>query len=493
VKAYPQLEARFKRLTVLGDVDSMLHWDMSAMMPLGAAAGRAEQMAAVKVLCHQLLTAPEIPDLIAAAEAEQGLGSWQSANLAEMRRQSARARAVDEELTEALARAVSNCEMRWRQAKRDADFEFVRPGLQTVLDLTRQEAQAIAEALDTSPYDALIDGFDAGLRESEIDRLFAPLVENLPELLGRILERQKSAPLPLDGPFPVAAQREIGLKLMALLGFDFAHGRLDQSLHPFTGGAFGDVRLTTRYDEGNFAKSLMGVLHETGHALYEQGLPEDWGYQPVGRAHSMMLHESQSLLIEMQACRSKEFLTFAAPMIAQSFGRSGAAWSPDNLIRHYTRVQPGLIRVDADEVTYPAHVLLRYRLEKALIAGDLPLKDLPHAWNRGMEELLGATPANDAEGCLQDIHWFDGAWGYFPSYTLGAMAAAQFFQAAVEAEPGILPGIAKGDFGPLVAWLRRHVHGQGSRLTPSELIHQATGKPLDAAVYLAHLERRYLA
>lgn len=492
--AYHRLEDRFRRVAVLRDVDGILNWDMSTVMPAGAAEGRAEQLAAVKVLCHELLTDPEMGELIAAAAADGSLDSWQKANLAEMRRQWLHASAIDAGLTEALAKATMACEMVWRIARPKSDYAAVRESLQCVLDLTRQMAQAKAEKLGVSPFDALMDAFEPGIGEAEVDRLFAPLIAALPDLLGRAIERQKSTPpIPLEGPFPADAQRELCLRFMKALGFDFTLGRLDTSLHPFCGGAAGDVRVTTRYDENNFARSVMGVLHETGHALFEQGLPANWRYQPVGRIHSMALHESQSLLIEMQACRSSEFLGFAAPIMAEAFGGTGAPWRAENLRRHYTRVTRSAIRVDADEVTYPLHVLLRYRLEKAMLAGDLALDDLPAAWNDGMKELLGFTPANDGEGCLQDIHWYDGAWGYFPSYTLGAMAAAQLFEAATTADAAIFPAIGRGDFAPLLAWLRRHVHGEAQHRPAMAIIQRATGRALEASALLRHLERRYLA
>jgi carboxypeptidase Taq len=495
MSAYETLETTFKRIAVLRDVDSILTWDTATVMPHGASEGRGEQLATIKVLSHEMLTDPRLGDLLAEAEAEPGLDPWQSANLAEMRRQWLHATAVDAELVEALAKACSACEMRWRSARPAADFAAVRPLLETVLALTRQVAEAKAERLGCSPYDALLDMYEPGTRSAEIDRLFAPLESFLPGFLAAVLEKRRRdpPPAPLGDPFPAAAQRELGLKFMRILGFDFDHGRLDVSLHPFCGGAPGDVRLTTRYDEHNFTKALMGVLHETGHALYEQGLPKAWRYQPVGRVHSMCLHESQSLLIEMQVCRSRPFLDFAAPLMAAAFDGRGPAWTAENLYRQYTRVIPGAIRVDADEVTYPAHILLRYRLEKALLSGSLRLAELPSAWNEGMKELLDFTPANDGEGCLQDIHWFDGAWGYFPTYTLGAMAAAQFYAAACEREPGIPGSIARGDFSALVSWLRRNIHAEASRLGTWETIREATGKPLDPQVFLRHLEGRYLA
>lgn len=280
---------------------------------------------------------------------------------------------------------------------------------------------------------------------------------------------------------------------MERLGFDFNHGRLDVSLHPFCGGTSDDVRITTRYDEADFTSALMGVLHETGHALYERGLPKNWRGQPVGQARGMAVHESQSLLVEMQVCRSREFLAFAAPIMRNVLVGRGPAWDVDNLSRLYTRVEPGFIRVDADEVTYPAHVILRYKLERTMIAGDMEPADLPAAWNEGMQRLLGLTPPDDRLGCLQDIHWYDGAWGYFPTYTLGAMTAAQFFDAAVRADPDIKTGIASGNFLPLIGWLRDNIHGKGSLLSSQDLLVAATGSPLDPEIFKTHLKQRYLS
>jgi len=277
------------------------------------------------------------------------------------------------------------------------------------------------------------------------------------------------------------------------VGLDFNTARLDESLHPFSGGVPEDSRITTRYHDDSFLDSLMGVLHESGHAMYERGLPAAWRYQPVGEARGMTLHESQSLLVEMQVCRSPEFFEWAAPVLARVFAAQGPAWTPANLYRLATRVAPSLIRVEADEVTYPAHIILRTRLERAMIAGDLAVADLPGAWNDGMVELLGIRPPDDRLGCLQDIHWPDGAFGYFPTYSLGAMAAAQLAAAARVADPQIMPSIAKGDFEPLMAWLRPNVHNKASLISTDELLIEATGRPLGADAFKDHLRRRYLA
>lgn len=492
--AYKALERRFHRLSVLGVVGGILHWDQSVMMPDGGAEARGEQLATLSVLSHELLTAPDMADLLEAAGAED-LADWPAANLALMRRQHAHATAVPADLVEARSKACSTCEMSWRTARKNSDFAAILPHLREVVRLTREMAEIKAAALGLDPYDALLDQYDPGNRAARIDPVFDDLASFLPPLMEAVLERQAAeAPLVLpQGPFPVDSQAALGRRLMAAAGFDFNRGRLDVSLHPFCGGGPDDIRITTRYDEGDFTQSLMGVLHETGHALYELGLPEvPWRHQPIGEARGMTVHESQSLLVEMQACRSPAFLEFAAPLIREAFGVSGPAYEADMLRRLYTRVERGFIRVDADEVTYPLHVILRYRLERAIVAGDLAVADLPGAWNDGMRDLLGVTPPDDRLGCLQDIHWYDGAIGYFPTYTLGAMMAAQLFASATERQPDILPGIARGDFTPLVGWLRANVHAHGSRYSADELLSRATGAPLSAAAFKAHLQRRYL-
>lgn len=496
MQPYQALEKRFDRLSHVGGAASVLHWDWAAMMPAGGAQARASQLATLAEISHEMLTDARVGDWLAAAEADRGsLDDWQRANLREMRRAYDHATAVGADLVRALSEAESTSEMAWRKAREADDFDQLRPHLEKLVALVRESAQAKADRLGLSPYDALLDQFDPGRRAGEVDRIFDELLGWMPGLLDRVLAKQDREPAPAlpEGPFPAERQRALGLELMAVLGFPFDHGRLDVSHHPFSGGVPEDLRITTRYDEADFTESLMAVLHETGHALYEHNLPKDWRHQPVGQARGMSMHESQSLLIEMQACRSRAFLHFAAPIVRKHFDGTGAAWEADNLHRLYTRVKPGLIRVTADEVTYPFHVILRYRLERAMIAGDLAVKDLPEAWRAGMQDLLGLTPEDNRDGCMQDIHWPSGAFGYFPTYTLGALTAAQLFAAAKEADADIEPGIARGDFKPLLAWLGANVHGLGSKLEVGDLVRHATGRPLDASAYKAHLERRYLA
>jgi carboxypeptidase Taq len=486
--AYGRLEALFERLNHLAQAQGMLQWDMAAMMPVGGADSRAHQLATLTTVRHEMLTGALVKDLLAAAEGEP-LDDWQRANLTEMHRDWLHASVVPADLVSSFSHACSACEMVWRKARPAADFAMVAESLAAVVRLTREIAAIKSQALALTPYDALLDQYEPGGRAADIDAVFAELELFLPGFLQEVMAAQAPAPSLPAGPFPIDRQKALGERLMRALGFDFDHGRLDVSAHPFCGGTPDDVRLTTRYDERSFIKSLMGVLHETGHALYEQGLPAAWRHQPVGRARSMSVHESQSLLVEMQACRSPEFFAYLAPLLAETFGGD---WDGVALRAANVRVEPGFIRVDADEVTYPAHVILRYRLEKALVAGELDVAGLPSAWNEGMTALIGLTPPDDGVGCLQDIHWFDGAIGYFPTYTLGAMTAAQLFEAAGRAVPTLMADIGRGDFTPLLAWLRANVHGHASSLSINALLIEATGRPLDASVFKDHLRRRYL-
>ncbi len=491
--AYSELERRFARMSHLGDAMALIGWDTQTMMPEGAAPARARMMASLRTQLHEMLTDPPVKGLLGAAEGES-LDEWRHANLREMRRDWVHASALPASLVEAHSRACSACEQEWRQARPAADFARVRAPLAEVLRLTREIAKIKGQALGCAPYDALLDQYEPDSRAQRIDALFADLGAFLPGFLAEVTRRQpaaKSGPL---GPFPIQSQRALGLAMMEVLGFDFHFGRLDESRHPFSSGAPDDARITTRYDEADFMRSLMGVLHETGHALYELGLPKDWRGQPVGRARGMGVHESQSLIMEMQACRAKGFLGFLAPRAAQAFARDGeAGWDAETLFAVSMRVQPSFIRTDADEVTYPAHVILRYRLEKALIGGELEVAGLPEAWNRGMRELLGIVPPDDRRGCLQDIHWYDGGFGYFPCYTLGAMTAAQLFQAARRAHPALESEIAAGKFATLVEWLRAHVHGRASSVSADTIVREATGGPLDAEKFKTHLRHRYLS
>ena len=490
--AYDRLTDRFVRIATIGECASMLGWDAAAMMPDGGGAARGDQLAVLAGLAHAQLTNTETADELAAAEA--GGDPWKETNLTLMRQAYIRATALPADLVEAQARANSSCEKVWREARKTSDFALVRPHLQEVVNLTRQSAEALAPALGLSPYDALMDGNQRGVRAADVAPVFAAYETFLAKALPEAEARQALQPAPIRpaGPFPIAAQEALCRRLSQRLGLDFTHARLDRSAHPFSGGTPTDVRITTRYIESDFTQAVLAVVHETGHALYERGLPTEYARQPVGEAAGMGIHESQSLIVEMQACRSDAFLSWLGPELLATFGGDPAPYQPANLGRLWRRVERSFIRVDADEMTYPAHVILRFRLEQALIAGDLAVADLPGAWNGGLRALLGIVPPDDARGCLQDIHWYDGAYGYFPSYTLGAMAAAQLMMAARRAVSDLDAALARGDLAPLLGWLRVNVHAHGSRLGFNDLLRAATGKPPDPADFQAHLTARYL-
>jgi carboxypeptidase Taq len=491
---YAQLEARFAELHQIGHAQAMLSWDEAVMMPRGGGLARGGALAALAALAHRTLTAPEVGDLLDKVEAGCAeLNAWQQANARAMRRMHTRAAALPEALVHAIQIAATRCEQTWRIARAENDWNAVAGPFAEVLALSREEAAALGDTLKLDPYDALLDVYEEGTRAADVDRLFDDLRVFLPDFVTQVVERQ-GARLPLPGPFPRARQRDLGEEMMRVLGFDFEHGRLDVSHHPFCGGVPDDTRITTRYSEDDFLESLMAVLHETGHALYQQGLPADWRRQPVGSCLGAAVHESQSLFVEMQVSRGRAFMAFAAPRIRQHLdGQGDDAWSADNLHAHSIQVRRSYIRVDADEITYPLHIILRYELEAALIAGELSVADIPDAWNERMQRYLGlSTDGNFKDGCMQDVHWFSGLFGYFPTYTLGALMAAQWFAAASEALPRLEAQIEAGDFAALVGWLRREIHGCGQLKTARELLTEVTGEPLNPRYFKAHLARRYL-
>jgi carboxypeptidase Taq len=493
--AYDRLAARFARIATIDEAVSVLGWDNATMMPAGGASARGDQLAVLAGLAHGLLVEPAVAaDLAEAEAAGADPDPWRAANLRLMRHAHSRATAVPADLVEAESRACSACEHIWREARRRSDFALVRPALEEVLNLARQRATALAATLGLTPYDALMDGFQSGIGAADVAPVFRAYEAFLATALPRAeaLQARRGEAVAPVGPFPAAIQEALCRRLAERAGLEPAHFRLDRSAHPFCGGTQTDVRITTRYDEADFSGALMAVLHETGHALYERGLPAAYERQPVGEAAGMATHESQSLIIEMQACRCDAYIAWLAPELRAVFGGEAGAYAPANLGRLWRRVSRSLIRVDADEMTYPAHVILRFRLEQALVAGDLAVADLPGAWRDGMLALLGVTPPDDAQGCLQDIHWYDGAVGYFPSYTLGAMAAAQLMAAARRDLDGLDAALARGELAPLVGWLRAKVHSQGSLLGFNELLRAATGKRLDPADFEAHLTARYL-
>lgn len=492
---YNKLETHFRKLSRLAHLDAICGWDQAAMMPKGGNQARGEAMAELAVLMHELATAPQLGEWFAGAVGE-ALPAAQQTSLRAMERRWRQATVLPTGLVEAKSLAASKCEHAWREQRKNNDWQGFAPNLREVVSLAREEAAVRAESSGLSTYDALMDLYEPGITCTQLDALFDQVKTWLPDMIRAVEAKQSSRTyLTPEGPFPVERQKQLGLEAMKLLGFDFDHGRLDVSTHPFCGGVPTDVRITTRYDEADFMTALLGVIHETGHARYEQNLPAQWAGLPVGDARSMGVHESQSLFFEMQLARSGEFTQQLAPLAARMLGREDdPAFSVENFARFNTRIKRGYIRVDADEVTYPAHVILRYEIERALIQGDIEVNDIPELWDKKMQSYLGlSTKDNYRNGCMQDIHWTGGAFGYFPSYTLGAMYAAQLFAAAERSISDLRGKIQCGDLSELFAWLKTNIWQKASTLNTDELIRAATGEALNPTYFQRHLMARYLA
>ena len=490
--AYHALTTTFTRLYRYQHLGALVGWDQAAMMPPKGNAARGAALAELDVLLHQTLTDPSLPALMEAASSE-ALDTAQRASLREMRRDWEQAKLLSARLIEAKSLAGSRCEHAWRTQRKENDWQGFLDNFQAVVKLSREEAQTLSQAKGLSPYDALLDKYEPGTRSAEIDIIFDDLKSWLPDLIGKVRDKQAGETvLQAQGPFPMDRQRALGVDIMGILGFDFSAGRLDVSTHPFCGGVAEDVRITTRYSEDDFVRSMMGIIHETGHARYEQSLPRNTAHLPVGRARSMGIHESQSLSFEMQLGRSPAFLALISPLVRKHLGEQ-PAFDATNLARIYTRVKPGFIRVDADELTYPAHVILRYEIERALMDGAIEAQDVAALWDEKMAAYLGLDTRGDYQnGCLQDIHWPSGTFGYFPSYTLGAMYCAQYFASIRRAHPDLDLRVAAGDLSPIFDWLNAHIWSQASRWETTELVQRATGETLNPQHLRKHLERRYL-
>ncbi|MXP52646.1 carboxypeptidase M32 [Pantoea sp. Seng] len=491
--AYQELSKTFQRLARFGHLGAIAGVDMQTTMPPGGSQARGEAMAELSVFMHEVLTDKRLGGLFDAAQ-QESLNDVEQANLSEMQRAWQQATILPASLVEAKSLAGSRCEHAWRQQRPANDWQGFSANLKEVVKLSREEAQLRAEALGVSRYDALLDVFEPGMTSAQLDNTFGELKSWLPALLQKAVEKQQKTAIAAPvGPFAVEAQKQLGLSVMKTLGFDFNHGRLDVSAHPFCGGVPEDVRITTRYNESDFLSAMMGVIHETGHARYEQNLPKQWRGQPVAHARSTAMHESQSLFMEMQLGRSKAFLQHIHPQVVALMGDQPAL-ALDNFVRQTQRVKPGFIRVDADELSYPAHVILRYEIERALIEGEIEVDDIPALWDEKMQQSLGIdTRGNYRDGCMQDIHWTDGAFGYFPTYTLGAMYAAQLFQAVKRAIPQVEDLIRNGELQPVFDWLQQNIWQHGSRFPTQQLLVNATGETLNPHYFRQHLEQRYLS
>jgi carboxypeptidase Taq len=491
--AYAELIGEMREIAVLRSTLSLLAWDQEAKMPRGGVEHRAGQIGMLAKMVHQRSTARELGEKLAVCEGDGGLAadphSVAATNVREARRRYDRQTKLPTELVQEMTLTASKAKAEWKEARKAADFSRFAPWLAKVTELNRRQAECFGFPADGEPWDALADGFEPGCTAREVEGVFKPLRDRLVALLDRVMGR----PGPSDAfhrlELPIDKQREFVRFVVARYGFDFDRGRLDESTHPFCSGIHvDDVRMTTRFRIDNFADALSSTCHESGHGIYNQGLPrEHWG-TPAGSPISLGIHESQSRMWENQVGRSAAFWRWAHPELKRHFGAPVAAFSEADVYGACNRVEPSFIRVEADELTYNLHIMVRFEIERALIRGDLDSNDVPVAWNTKYREYLGVEVPDDAQGCLQDIHWSQGAMGYFPTYTLGNLYAAQLFDTA-RAELGDVDAqFAVGNFAPLKAWLNEKVHAPGMRYRAAELCEKVTGAPLSADPLLTYLE-----
>jgi len=496
-EAYDALTSRLRKLSDLDAIEATIQWDELVMMPDGAAESRGRQKAALAELKHREATSEAHGDAIAAAEAAGAAEGcvWRAAVIRDARRDYNDAIRLPAELKAREAALGAKGYSAWVKARENNDWDSFAPVLSELVELRKEMAAACADP-GVAPYDYLLDQFERGMTEARLAEIFGELREKLVPVIKKILDAPplEHPPALADGVFPEDAQESFCRAVATKMGFDFNEGRFDRSVHPFTGGAGPfDVRITTRYDEKNFMDAVMGTVHEVGHALYEQGLNREHDGLPVQRALSMGVHESQSLFWERYVGQSPEFWSAAFPEFCDAFpdvARAGVV--ADDVYRFVNKAKAGFIRVDADELTYSMHVVLRFEIERELIAGRVDVANLPNLWREKMRELLGVTPETDALGVLQDVHWSDGSFGYFPSYTLGAMYACQFYAKAREEIEGFDALVARGELAPVREWLREKIHAVGS-LHPSAdaLCEAVTGAKLDPSIYVAHLDAKY--
>lgn len=489
MSAYDELLERLRDIDLIGQIGGLVSWDQEVLMPPKAAGLRAEQLAWISKTGHQRLTNPRIGELLDELEVTDGLNDVQTANVRLARESYDKATKLPTEFVEEMAKHRSKAQISWSEARAKDDFSIFRDDLAKSIDLARQKADYLG--YDELRYDALLDIYESGLTVARVDPLFAGLRDNVAPLIKAVVESGNRPDISWveDNSWEQPGQEALSQGVSEAIGFDFSAGRRDASTHPFCGGPNpDDVRWTTRYSESDPFGSLYGSMHETGHGTYEQGRRRDLDFQPAGEANGLGVHESQSRLWENQIGRSREFCEWALPMWQKHFPQNMDGVDSEALWQAVNLVEPSLIRVEADEATYNMHIMIRYEIEKKLIAGDLEIDELPDAWDDMYEEFLGIRAPNRTLGVLQDIHWSMGAFGYFPTYTLGNLYSAQLLAAARKDLPDHDEQMRCGEFGPLLDWMREHVHQRGSILEPADLIEEATGSPPSPDAFVDYLK-----
>lgn len=489
-KAWNSLLKRHRRISEISSIYGLLGWDEQVNLPPASSPLRGRQYAVMAEWIHQESSRPEIGDELSELESDfDNLSPEQKVVVSRTRKEYDRIVKIPAEFVTRKATASSKSYQAWVKARKEDDFSVFSPRLNEQLELCREEAGYL-EVADT--YDYYIDHFDPGMDSAQIENLFSRLQNDLLPLVKKITESPVQAKKDIFRGFPEAEQEKFLREVVKRVGFDFDKGRIDTAVHPFCSGHPLDCRMTTRFDIDNPLDSWSSALHETGHALYEQGLPEEWLDTPMGQAVGMAIHESQSRMWENQIGRSREFWQFWEPRYRELFPKQLAYVSSDDLYLAINKVELTPIRVDADEVTYNLHILLRFEIEKALFRDGLKVDDLPEFWNNKSQEILGFRPANNREGCLQDVHWSSGSFGYFPSYCLGNMLAAQIWYALRDQMPDVDDKIAQAQFKPVLDWLRGQVHQRGRLYSTQELIKKISGKELSPEFLVRYLKERYL-
>ncbi|MGD9791274.1 MAG: carboxypeptidase M32 [Phycisphaerales bacterium] len=505
--SYVELCSALREAATIGSVAALVGWDQETYMPPAGSAFRSEQQATLASLTHERKTNPRIADLLAACEGDGGVmgDAARAANIREIRRDYSLATKLPKELVSELARVGSLAQDAWKKARADDDFKGFAPWLEKMFELQRQKAKCYGVPKGGELYDALLDEYEPGATAVQVTATFNPLRDRLTDLIMRVESAKKTVKVPtacLKAKIPADKQHALGLMVMKSIGFDLDAGRLDTTTHPFCSGmAPGDTRLTTRYQDQAFTDALYSTMHEAGHGLYEQGLPKlppatsnngtiDLFGTPLADAISLGMHESQSRMWENFVGRSLPFWKWLLPKSTKIVGTALSKYKPETLYKAVNTVTPSLIRVESDEATYNMHVMIRFEIERALVAGDLKVADLPATWNRKYKDYLGVKVPDDRRGCLQDVHWSFGLVGYFPTYTLGNLYAAQFWEKINADIPDLAKQHAKGQFGPLLEWLRTNIHRHGRRYHAAELCERVTGKSLTSEALLRHLEGR---
>lgn len=493
-KPYEALLKLVREAHLIGATGALLSWDQEVMMPKRGVKFRSEQMALLARLHHERDTDPRIGDLIGECEGIKSLVadplSPSAVNIRELRRQYDRKTKLPADLVEEEARLASLAQHEWAEARKDSDFSRFRPWLEKIVDLLRRKAECYGWAQGGEPWDALAEDYEPGCTAKKVEAVFTPLRDRLSKFLAELMDSpRKPANIFSTLELPIEQQEAFVRYVAEQICFDFTRGRLDRSVHPFCSGTHcNDVRLTTRFRTTDAHDSLGSTMHECGHGIYEQGLLEEHIGTPMGMAVSLGIHESQSRMWENQVGRSKAFWQWCYPKLKDFFGDKVSKFSMEDVYGAINYVEPGFIRVEADEATYNMHIMVRFELERALLAGDLDVASIPEAWNARYKKYLGITVPDDRRGCLQDVHWSTAAMGYFPTYTLGNLYCAQFFEKALEEIPGLYDQFARGEFSTLKKWLNEKIHQHGMRYHADELCKVVTGKPLSADPLLRHLE-----